>query len=432
MHWVDLHNVEYGECIALGTGPRSMLMVDCGSLNTTIREGERNFKDFATHSLTARYSGVPHRAFLLTHYHRDHSCGLWDILDARPDYFEELYLPCSPCDERGLPLLLEFALFAYVFLPRQGFCGQVSTGALKAFSRVLRQTRQGTAYAIGQGDTFASGDVTYECLWPPRQDFPFDDRFVDAVERLHLCVESPYQPGAYLLRQFLDLLYEFCNLYVEFCTKFPVSSADASRTLAVLNRIDDLAPSLWHLPAAVDVRAILENQSVREAYSNQVNAASIVFQNCRDTEDATDDILMTGDATPETIAAVEPSLYHDYYILKAPHHGTASAVSLVLTGLSAAHVLISCGEDPGGTRQIAADWAAMPAMKHCTGGSCAFLEESGCCCTRTAVCWDSGGGGLAGGLALRCPGNRSGEIPCGIRVVGTAEYGCICDTGAQE
>lgn len=426
MRWIDLHNVEYGECVVLGTDSNSLLMVDCGSLNTVIREGARNFKEYAQKSLTARYSGVAHRAFLLTHYHRDHACGLWDILDAQPNYFEELYLPCSPCDERGLPLLLEFALFAYVFLPRQGFCGQVSTGALKSFSRVLRQTQQGTAYALGQGDCFVSGGVTFECLWPPRQDYPFDEMFADAVERLHRYVEQPEQPGTDLLQDFLDDFYTFCNLYTRLCTQCPVQSADAAAALAVLDRIDALAPALACLPAAAEVCALLESQPVREAYSRQVNAASLVFQNVRTESGSTDDVLMTGDATPETIAAVEPLLYHDYYAVKAPHHGTHSAVSPVLLGLSAAHVLLSCGEAPDGARCIAAEWAAMPAMKHCTNANCAFLQAGGGCCNRTALCWDSGG------LALRCPGNRRGEPLCGIRVVGTQARGCVCDTGTQE
>ena len=38
MHWLEMHNMEYGECIVLG-GKSTMLMVDCGTVNQYIREG---------------------------------------------------------------------------------------------------------------------------------------------------------------------------------------------------------------------------------------------------------------------------------------------------------------------------------------------------------------------------------------------------------
>ena len=33
MQWLELHNVEYGECIVLGGAHHDILMVDCGSIN---------------------------------------------------------------------------------------------------------------------------------------------------------------------------------------------------------------------------------------------------------------------------------------------------------------------------------------------------------------------------------------------------------------
>ncbi len=417
--WADLQNVGCGECVVLG-GQDSMLMVDCGSLNTILPGTERSFKEFVTQSLTAHYCSVPHRAFLLSHFHRDHSCGLWDILKSQPDYFEEIFLPCSPCDGRGLPLLLEFALFAHVFLPRQGYCGQVSTGALKAFSRVLDPAQTCRAYALGQGDSFRNGGIRYECVWPPRDGFPFDRAFTDVVEALHRCAQAP-QLGEDLLRQFLDLLYAFCNSYLAMCESFPVRRDDADRPRDVLEQIDGLAPLLQRLPAAEELRGLLEDRTARELYSRQTNAASLMVQS---SSGGSGGVLMTGDATPEALAAAEPLLYHDYYILKAPHHGLPGSVSPTVAGLAAAHILISCGERIPGWRADAG-WAALPGRKHCTASACAFFPGGGCC-SRTALCWDFGG------LALRCPGNRGGEPPCGIRVAGAGGLGCICDANRRK
>ena len=44
MQWLELHNVEYGECIVLGGAHHDILMVDCGSINQKIREGNFGFQ----------------------------------------------------------------------------------------------------------------------------------------------------------------------------------------------------------------------------------------------------------------------------------------------------------------------------------------------------------------------------------------------------
>ena len=37
MQYIELHNVEYGECIVLGGGRGEILMVDCGSVSQRLR-----------------------------------------------------------------------------------------------------------------------------------------------------------------------------------------------------------------------------------------------------------------------------------------------------------------------------------------------------------------------------------------------------------
>ena len=41
MQWLELVNMEYGECVVLGARDRSVLMVDCGSVNQTVRDRSR-------------------------------------------------------------------------------------------------------------------------------------------------------------------------------------------------------------------------------------------------------------------------------------------------------------------------------------------------------------------------------------------------------
>ena len=96
MQWLELHNVEYGECIVLGGAHHDILMVDCGSINQKIREGNLDFSDYVDPTLMERYSACSGRAFLLTHYHRDHLCGLYQMLAKRGGYFDRILLPVSP------------------------------------------------------------------------------------------------------------------------------------------------------------------------------------------------------------------------------------------------------------------------------------------------------------------------------------------------
>ena len=71
MLWIELNNVEYGECIVLGGRDRSILMVDCGSMNQKVRDGDTPL-DVRFESIAERYEDAMDRLFLLTHYHRDH------------------------------------------------------------------------------------------------------------------------------------------------------------------------------------------------------------------------------------------------------------------------------------------------------------------------------------------------------------------------
>ena len=71
MEWLELVNMEYGECVVLGGRDRSILMVDCGSLSQKLREGDVPLEEWLQ-KVAGRYDFATDRFFLLTHYHRDH------------------------------------------------------------------------------------------------------------------------------------------------------------------------------------------------------------------------------------------------------------------------------------------------------------------------------------------------------------------------
>ena len=126
MKWLELLNMEYGECVVLGGGDRSLLMVDCGSVSQKLREGDVPL-DAWLETIAARYEPAMERWFLLTHFHRDHLSGFQKLLESREGYFSRVFLPRAPVDSHGVPLLLEYALFAYLFAQPQSDAFQVNT-----------------------------------------------------------------------------------------------------------------------------------------------------------------------------------------------------------------------------------------------------------------------------------------------------------------
>ena len=184
----------------------------------------------------------------------------------------------------------------------------------------------------------------------------------------------------------------------------PLTEETVSACTSLLLQIDELAPQLNLLPPAPDVREILNRPVVRTAYADELNAASLVFHNRRTQEASLDDILMTGDAAPETFDAIADQLYPGYYILKAPPPRHRQPLEPSLSELSADHILISTGDYDKG-RQIAPEYAEFPAVKHCTNAApCDWCQSRGCSCNRMAVCYDLPSGP---GLAMKCPSSAA-------------------------
>ena len=434
MQWVELLNMEYGECIVLGGRDRSALMVDCGSVSQRLREGDVPLEQWVG-QIAARYAPAMDRWFLLTHYHRDHLSGFQKLLDTQEGYFSRVFLPRSPLDSRGIPLLLEFALFAYLFSQPQSDAFQVNTWCVRAFRVLEERLGQDRIFTLGAGDSFHFDGVEYQVLWPRVENYPFDPQLTTALEELNVLFSSPFQPAC--VKRFLQLKEDFLALYTKCGQAFSVGGralpekrrAYLGHLEETLEELESLREELNAIPEAHDVREVLQNPLNAGPYTTAVNGASVVFHNVRRNGPGEQDILLTGDATPETMLEIMDQLYDGYYILKAPHHGTASGYSNLFADMSAAHILISNGEYHAGSA-IAQEYIdRQDSLRHCTGtGACKWFRASQGCCNRLSYCYDQGSGP---GLAIKCheAGRRPGKLPgCSIRVVGPKGVrGCLCD-----
>ena len=191
MKWLELLNMEYGECVVLGGGDRSLLMVDCGSVSQKLREGDVPL-DAWLETIAARYEPAMERWFLLTHFHRDHLSGFQKLLESREGYFSRVFLPRAPVDSHGVPLLLEYALFAYLFAQPQSDAFQVNTWCVKAF-RTLEQ-RLFSPWAPGTASALTGWST--RCCGPGWRATPSSRSWPRRWRRSTCCSRPPSSRGA--------------------------------------------------------------------------------------------------------------------------------------------------------------------------------------------------------------------------------------------
>lgn len=433
LDWLEMHNLEFGECTVLGSLEGNILMVDCGSMNVKIRESDMEVTDYVENNIVPRYFDAKERAFLLTHFHRDHMSGLRYLLKRDHGFFHRVFVPAASVNQEGRALLIEFALYVFAFLSRQSEYSQMSVSALRIFERLHYALGIGNVYSLSRGSQFDFEGVTYDVLWPTAGDYPFSPLFTEIVDELDVCLSSPFLGrGA---PEFLTLKNEFCGEYLRLCQLTAPQNRgylgdmeeSLSRCKKLLDTIEAMAPSLQLIPAAQNIIEVLSRPAVREEYANAQNMASIVFQNHRTREASLDDIIMTGDATPETFDQISEDLYDAYYIFKAPHHGTASSWSHLFKDILKSHILISNGDYHAGGG-VCMEWAEDEGIKHCSNNAaCAWFQEKGSCCNRTAYCWEIC---EKGAMTLRCPKVTGGsrDSGCGIYVISfQSDRGCFCD-----
>jgi hypothetical protein len=415
---VEINNVASGECVVLRGANKDIFMVDCPC--AVPGDAAKLHEDAV--GVMERYAGASDRSFLLTHCGGGYVYGLERILHANSNYFNKIYLPVSPCDKSGRPLLIEFALFVYAFLNKQGDFFNQNIAVLQMLGRVAKKAGAERIHVLKQGSRFPFDGVEYEVLWPAATDFPFSSLFAAAVEDMNICLSSPFLPKA--AADFMRLKEQFCAAYLSCCRTAPLEPENINTLYTILNSIKEMIPQLLLLPPTADIAEILNRPPTRAAYDRTCCAASVIFQNRRSSEASLDDILMTGAAAPESMDAIAPSLYDGYYIMKAPQHGAVGAWSHLFGEISASHIIICNGNDKV-YGQIAAEYAELPSIKHCTGcEACAWHQSSGCSCNRIACCYEL----LRPGLTIKCPRcqTREGLAPCGIYVVPGARS-CLCD-----
>ena len=398
-------------------GESSILMVDCGG-EAPAFSGEREKAQVRVFpSLFQRYEREKERSFLLTHYHGDRVSALKSLLKRKEGFFHRFFFPTMPPDRYGRPLLLEYSLFLRLFLPEE----DVTQGGILDLFSGSAAPAPGGLRLLGQGDSFSFDGITYQVLWPQKENYSFSPLFREAAEALDVCVSSPFLPeAAALFRQRKQKLGEAFLA----CAGEPTRE-NIEKYGHLLEEILAMKEEFCSMPFAPDLREILSREVNRLAFSQELDGAGLIFQNARHAAASLDDILMMGDATPETLDRISSQLYENYFIVKAPAGGRQEFWSHVLGEISCQHILVS---RDGEAAAVAEEYRELPGILHCTHPEgCPFYVSSGCSCNRIRICYDLKEGA---GLTIRCPlvsGKK--EAGCGIWVIGEGkERACLCDS----
>lgn len=434
MLFIDVHDVGYGECIVFEGEKNKILMVDCGSMNTILKSSHIKFKDYVSDFITPRYGDALEKSFLLTHFHRDHFCGLKYILKKQKNYFDNIYIPYPALNESRRALLLEMAIYVFIFLKRQQICASMSTSALFIFDFLRKSSFANRVFPLKRDDIFEFSGINYKVLNPFGESFPFSRSFSDIIELLDTLMKKSLQTE--LVDEFFRLRNLFCCEYIHCCDLCRESDSffdeNISESIKNLNscamKLNDLSKKLAYIDVVDEILSVLNDENSRTQYSAAQNSASIVFQNeCQSPLNGRN-ILMTGDVTCEILNLLENDLFQVYNVIKAPHHGTNNYQSDVLNRLMCSHIIISNGEYHAGGK-ISGDYAKNNAIKHCSGvENCVYLLKNRSCCNRILFCDSLRKSG--GELSSHCPKKSlsAGVNRCGIYVVSPrGDRGCYCD-----
>ncbi len=435
MNFIEIHDVGYGECIVFEGKKNEILMVDCGSMNINIKNGDSSlkFKNYVTDFIVPRYKDAENRSFLLTHFHKDHMCGFKYIIKKDKNYFNKIYIPYPSINADGKALLLEIAIYAFVFLKRQTACASMSTSALFIFNFLSKNSGRASICPLKKGDSFEFSGIKYNVLNPNGDSFSFLEEFTSILARLDDILLSSKESS--IANRFLNMKKTFCEEYVNcsnLCIKYnDLKNEYVKESIEKLNsyiiNFNNLSFKLKQLDITSNIIEYLSSENINMQYSMAQNSASIVFHSDRSNMPTCNTIMMTGDATSEILDSLENELFESYNIIKVPHHGTDNYQSKAIDKINCSHMIISNGEYHAGGK-ISKCFSENTAIKHCTGvRTCNYFKANASCCNRMIFC-DS----LKkdGALSSHCDkkAKSTGVNKCGIYIVSpSGDRGCYCD-----
>lgn len=375
---VTMFQMGFGESILIHEGD-SCLLVDCGSES---KHSNEYFDD-----VVKELEKYTKRSLLISHFHEDHMNGVKYLYDHCTQGFDMVYLP--NIFEKGNKAL-EILIVQY--LKDLGTKKSESYQLWQLLLNLIKAKNQ--VQLIQRGDDFVGSACQFRALWPVNDNkkvVALWNQIEASANNIGFSLQQ-ISEAADWLRETMRWITEDGDVAVKYSRAEEAVSASFENFLNLRTRYIELI-------SRKDEDAKRKTTQLQALFKKlKDNEHSIVFHTV---EEHQLQVLMTGDATKESMLdiannSVLPyiSIKENYHVLKAHHHGTATHYC---DFLSCDRLLISNGETPKSSRgPIAEQYLLNGRAKHvyCTNtirSRCEYMKKHNQCAD---VCVDCKAGGI--------------------------------------
>ena len=382
---VTMFQMGFGESILIHQDD-SCLLVDCGSES---KHSNEYFDD-----VVKELEKYTKRSLLISHFHEDHMNGVKYLYDHCTQGFDIVFLPnIFEKGNKALELLIVQHLKDLGTKKSESYqLWQLLLNLIKAKNQVQ---------LIQRGDDFVGSACQFRALWPVNDNkkvVALWNQIEASANNIGFSLQQ-ISEAADWLRETMRWITEDGDVAVKYSRAEEAVSASFENFLNLRTRYIELI-------SRKDEDAKRKTTQLQALFKKlKDNEHSIVFH----TVDGHQlQVLMTGDATKESILdiannSVLPyiSIKDNYHVLKAPHHGTATHYCDLSPWFNYDRLLISNGETPKSSRgPIAEQYLLNGRAKHvyCTNtirSRCEYMKKHNQCAD---VCVDC----KAGGVRVNC------------------------------
>lgn len=388
-----MNDVGFGDCFLLSDN-NDIMMVDCGTLSLS----DAVFHPIVDTIKTTYIDGKANKQALITHFHLDHYSGFEYISSKHTEAFNKVFIPyltISDSNSKNI-VLLELAIYCYFLFGRNSYCYKLSEKILKQIDVITKLTDYANIFCLSTGDQFDVGNKNYEVIWPDRE-FEFEEVLKYYLEKLNeiysnhdefMIIKDKIIENMKKWFTYTSISYDDKDSKRQRIEELIKSQKESMKRLDELKRIDGSLKD--NVPIINDFRYFGTKIFARDA-----NSTSIVFHDCErkavmdelavtlEADINNKDILMTGDISKRIINKYLKNRFKsNYYILKAPHHGTESSFSKHL--LRSDKILISTGYTTKNCRKIYIEYEARKntdGKRVCSSGNnfCEVIDKGRAC-----------------------------------------------------
>jgi len=357
-------NVGFGDCfIILDDTNNVSFMIDFGSRG--YRNSYFNSINKLAEHIKSIYIDTNRRNYaLITHFHLDHYSGFNYLSKHYSDIFDAVYIPYLNIEDKnsGKIVLLELAIYYYLFLNKTSYTWRVSKNILKQIKIITTLAKNNNVICLSSWDKFSCSDRKFQVIWPDKE-MNFKDTLIKHIIQLDNLtgdLDDFNELKSKILHN-MKKWYEYTSITNDKDSKIYREQIDEiiqSQEL-YLKKLDKLRDKYSGLLDKDDIYHSFKYYSTR-LFSRSNNSASIVFHDKVNekqlirqkdevavTTELNNLILMTGDIEASIVNEYLIDRFHSqkYHVLKAPHHGTQGHYTENLP--EAQNILISTGPRRG-------------------------------------------------------------------------------------